>query len=96
MSLQDEAVLQYVRPLATFLGVLLALLLARQSVLKWLYSHSRGDESVGHGNLFAFGMFFALSAGMAKSTDGVHPLRSRHNDCSVYRLSQRRPSATGE
>ncbi len=53
MSLKDEAVLQYLRPLATFLVVLLALLLTRRAALKWLFAHSRGEESAGHAVLNA-------------------------------------------
>jgi small-conductance mechanosensitive channel len=47
MSIQDEAVLQYLRPLATFCLVLLVLLLVRYLALKWLFKHSRGEESAG-------------------------------------------------
>src|SRR5579862_572204 len=47
MSIQDEAMLQYVRPLATFCLVLLVLLVVRSFALRWLFKHSRGEESAG-------------------------------------------------
>src|SRR5215471_5512194 len=44
----DEAILKYARPLATFALTLAGLLFARSLCLRWLYKRSRNSETLSH------------------------------------------------